>query len=517
MTQSYTSKIAKNSLWATFSFIIAALCNFAMSVAVTRYFGKEVYGEYSYFLWLSGVLAVFAGFGLQQTATKYLPKYFFRDKAGAATAYHSQAEGAGLIFRKLLTVQMIGSTVTAGLCILLVQHFEKLIKFQESQKPLMLFIVFLSVIPVSLNNFLSSSFSAVQEFKKLSRTHIATSILNLALIIAFVVTKQDIVRFLWLYLALGVLSSCVLLIQSCSLSKTHGEKKPHGEKLFSYGLYAYISIICTQIVWERSELFFLGLFSDGGQIALYTLSYALAVLFISVWGPVNGVLNATTAEVVMTEKQDKLMLITRHGTKYLAMLMLPLALLASYVIGEMVTFVYGKSFEGVSLLFPFLVLAHTAAVIITPAGSIPMLKHEMKKTMVFNITTAVLNIILDLYLITKYQAFGAMLANVISQGFSITLSLINARKYRLDIFNKYMVRVILLNILLAAVFLATNQMNFFWKIIIGLTAGICYIAALIRTAFNKQDSEILKKLSESAPKMLRPLLRRMTKNDECQH
>ncbi len=512
MTQSYTSKIAKNSLWATIGFIIAALCNFAMSVAVTRYFGKEVYGEYSYFLWLSGVLAVFAGFGLQQTATKYIPKYFFQDKAGAATAYHPRAEEAGHIFRKLLTVQMIGSTVIAGLCILLVQHFETLIRFQEPQKALMLFIVFLSVIPVSLNNFLGSSFSAVQEFKRLSRTHIATSILNLALIIAFVVTKQDIVNFLWLYLSLGVLSSCVLLIQSRTLFKTGGGKNPLGEKLFSYGLYAYISIICTQIVWERSELFFLGLFSDGGQIALYTLSYALAVLFISVWGPINGVLNATTAEVVMTDKQDKLMLITRHGTKYLAMLMLPLALLASYVIGEIVGFVYGTSFEGVALLFPFLVLAHTVAVIITPAGSIPMLKHEMKKTMAFNITTAVLNIILDIYLITKYQAFGAMLANVISQGFSITLSLINAKKYRLGIFNKYMVRVFLLNGILAGIFLVTNQTGLAVKIAVALIAGTCYIAALARTAFDKQDAEILKKLTETTPKIFRPLLHRLIKN-----
>ncbi len=499
MTQSYTSKIARNSLWATLSFVIAALCNFAMSVAVTRYFGKEIYGEYSYFLWLSGVLAVFAGFGLQQTATKYIPKYFFGGNE------------PGLIFRKLLAVQIIGSTIIAVVCILGIQHFEKLIQFREPQKALMLFIVFLSVIPVSLNNFLSSSFSAAQQFKKLSLTYIATSVLNLALIIGFVVGKQDIVGFLWLYLSLGILSSCVLLFQSRSLSKTGGEKKPLNEKLLSYGLYAYISVICTQIVWERSEIFFLGLFSDSGQIAIYTLSYALAILFISVWGPLNGVLNATTAEVVMTEKQDKLMLITRHGTKYLAMLMLPLALLASFFIGDVVSFVYGKSFEGVAQLFPFLVLAHTVAVIITPAGSIPMLKNEMKKTMVFNISTAILNIVLDLYLITKYQAVGAMMANVISQGFSITLSLINAKKYRLGIFNKYMVRVFLLNGFLAGTLLLTNGADFTWKIGIGLVTGIGYFIAVTKIALNTQDREILQKLSETAPRILKPILLRLMK------
>jgi len=494
MAQSYLSKITKNSAWATLSFIIAAICNFAMSVAVTRYFGKEVYGQYSYFLWLAGVLGIFAGFGFQQTVNKYLPKYFFTEK-----------EQTNAVFRKLLAVQVLGSITIAALCIAGVGFFEKLIQFDQPQKPLLLVIAFLALIPVSLNTFLSASFSAIQEFQKIARIYIATSVLNLLLILWFVFTQQSLVNFLWLYLALTVLSSCVLLIQARQLTKPPAQKKPLNEKLFSYSLYAYISIICTQIVWERSELLFLGMFSDSGQIAIYALSYSLAILFISVWGPLNGVLNATTSEVVLTEKQDKLMMITQHGTKYLAMLILPLGLIASLFLGDLIGFIYGKGFQEVALLFPFLTLSHAVAVIITPAGSIPMLKQEMKKSMVFNIATAIVNIILSFYLISRYQAFGAMLANVISQFFSIGLSLINAKKYKLGIFNKYMIRVFFLNMLLAGLFIGIAPLDFALRIGIAFAASFIYIGAILKTAFNEQDILILQKLGEAVPKKLRPL------------
>lgn len=473
-------------------------CNFAVSIAVTRYFGKDLYGQYSYFLWLSGVLAILAGFGFQQTVAKFLPKYFFGEK-----------EKTAFLAKKLLLIQIVGSAVVSGLCILGVQFFGSLITFDGSQKTLLLIITFLSIIPLSLNNFLSGSLSAVQEFKKLSRTYIVTGILNLALVLFFVESGQNIVNFLLLYWGFNLVSSCILAFQARGIltkPKPVPSAAPNlrSEKLFSYSLYSWISAICTQIVWERSELLFLGMFSDSGQIATYTLAYGLAVLFISVWGPINSVLTATTSEVIATQKQDKLLMITRHGTKYLAMLMLPLALLASFFIGDVVTLVYGQNFRDVALLFPPLVFSHAIAVIITPAGSVPMLKHEMKKTMFFNISTAVLNVFLDFYLITKYQAFGAMLANVISQFFSIGLALINAKKYRLGIFNKHTVRVFILNILLAGILLATSPFPFIAKIPVALLAGIIYMAILLKTAFNGQDVQIFKNLSGSVPQFFRP-------------
>lgn len=493
MTQSYTAKITKNSLWATLSFVIASLCNFGMSVAITRYFGKEVYGQYSYFLWLSGVMAILAGFGFQQTVTKYIPKYFFNEK-----------NKTPLIFRKLLRIQIVGAIIISVLCVLGVQFFEKIISFDQSQKTLLLIITFLSIVPVSINTFLSSTLSSIQEFQKLSRTYICTSILNLALILVFVFTKQSIVNFLWLYVVLSVIFSCILLVQSRTLFKKTDDLKLN-EKLFSYSLYAYISTLSTQIVWERSELLFLGMFSDSNQIAIYSLAYALAVLFIGVWGPLNGVINATTSEVVLTEKTDKLLLITQHGTKYLAMLMLPLSLIASLFLSDVIGLIYGKSFLDVALLFPFLVISHVIAIIITPAGSIPMLKQEMKKMMFFNIATAIINIALDFYLIAKYQAFGAMLANVISQFFSIGLALINAKKYQLGIFNKYMVRVFLINIILAGIFIAIAPFSFWIRVLVTTAAFISYIFLLIRTAFNREDIKILKNLQQIIPKKLQNL------------
>jgi O-antigen/teichoic acid export membrane protein len=444
-------------------------------------------------------MGIMAGFGFQQTVTKYIPKYYFNEPD---KTHH--------IFRKLLQIQLIGSIVISLLCVLGVQFFESIISFDQPQKALLLLVTFLSIIPVSLNTFLSSSLSAIQEFRKLSRTYICTSILNFLLVLLFVFTKQDLVGFLWLYVGISILFSIVLLVQSGSLFQKTAAA-PVSEKLFSYSLYAYISTLSSQIVWERSELLFLGLFSNSSQIAIYTLAYSLAVLFISVWGPLNGVLGATTAEVVLTNKQDKLMMITRHGTKYLAILILPLCLLASLFLGDLVGLVYGNSFRDVALLFPFLVISHCVAIIITPAGNIPVLKQEIKKIMFFNLATAAVNIALDFYLISRYQAFGAMLANGISQFFSIGLTLINAKKYRLGIFNKYTVRIFLYNALLAALFIGIAPLGLAARLAIAAAASLFYIYLMLKTAFNQHDLSVLKNLREITPSQLHGLFNRCIK------
>jgi len=497
--QSYTDKMAKNSFWATLSFIVVSICNFIITVIITRYFGKEVYGQYSYFLWLSGILGIVAGFGFQQTLNKFLPKYFFSEKT-------SEKDQTRSIFRKLLTIQICGSIIISALCIVGVNFFENLIKFNPDQKDILLIITFLSIIPLSLSTFLNNGFAAIQEFQKLSRISIITAVINLVFVMVFALTQQSLINFLWLYTGINTISSCLYFKKSADLLKKPDPKTSHQkEKLFSYSLYSYVTILCTQIVWERSEILFLGMFSDSNQIALYTLSYSLAVLFISVWGPLNSVMNATIAEVIATEKHEKVMMITQHGTKYLAMFMLPLALLASLFIGDIVTFIYGKSFQEVSLLFPALVFSHIIAIIITPAGSIPMLKHEIKKTMVFNISTAALNIILDFYLIVKYQAFGAMLANAVSQFFSIGLALMNAKKYDLKIFNKYMVRTFILNIGLLVLFFFIFSLNIWFKIIVAIVSIIVYIFIILKIGFNKNDVAILKNLGAVIPKKLTPV------------
>jgi O-antigen/teichoic acid export membrane protein len=226
-----------------------------------------------------------------------------------------------------------------------------------------------------------------------------------------------------------------------------------------------------------------------------------------VWGPLNGVMNAVTSEVVQTGKEDKLRMITRYGTKYLAALIFPLALVASLFLGDVMTFIYGKNFAEVALLFPFLVMAHAVAVVITPAGSVPMLKNEMKKVMGFNIATAAVNIVLDFYLITRYQAFGAMLANVVSQFFSIGLALINARKYRLGIFNTYTVRVFFYNALLGGLFLGVSQYDIALRLVVAAASTAFYAFVMLKTAFNEQDVRILANLRPALPKILQPLVK----------
>lgn len=515
----YGSRIIKNSAWSGLNFFVTGITGFFISVILTRYFGKENYGIYSYFIWLGTILGILGGFGLNRTAIKYLPHYFFS---------WSEKPKACALFKKLLKIQLILATATMGGLLVIASPIKSIIGLNTGFAEIIIIIASLNIIPFAANSFCASTISTLQQFRKLALIQMFASVINLIAIFLLAIGKHNLTAFFWLFLGINFFLALNFVIATARLfkiqsSKTSGAQanKPMRfpkKEMIIYSFWNYISVCCEQVVWERSEIFFLGLFSNAGEIGVYALAYSLAMLLVNFFAPINTVLNYTTAEIVTPDKQYKLKYISKHATKYLAIIMLPALIYGTVFIGDVVGFIYGQNFKQVALLFPLLAVSHVIAMIVSPAANVPNLKNEAYKITFITVVTAILNLGLGFYLIPRNGAFGAAIANTLAQFFSITLVLFNARKYKLHLLNWHFMSIFLINSILGIFMfiVASSSTSLLIKIFLAAISSIIYVMFTIKFAFNRDDVYLLQNLQPVIPKVLyapyRLLLKQITAN-----
>ncbi|MFH1366671.1 MAG: polysaccharide biosynthesis C-terminal domain-containing protein, partial [Patescibacteria group bacterium] len=160
------------------------------------------------------------------------------------------------------------------------------------------------------------------------------------------------------------------------------------------------------------------------------------------------------------------------------------------------------------IIFPFLIFSQIVPLIFNPVSTIPSLSNDIRKVVYIGFAAAVLNIVLDLWLIPSFQALGAVIANSVSQLLAILLAFILVRKYKLHFFTKYFLRVLGINFLL---FLILMIIRFLFsllilQIIFDLLLIILYIIVILRYTLNRRDYDIFLNLQQITPKYLKPVI-----------
>ncbi len=516
LSSNYTERITKNSSWAMVNFILTGTIYFIVSVLLARYLGREQYGVYAYFMWFISIGAILGGFGLNQTMTKYLPDYFFSKDApfGRGTVLASPRLGleekkpqANKLFQILLIAQIISGVLTMLIFLMLTGFLSLITNFSGVPAEKMFLIAALTIVPLTINNLCASAISALQQFKKLTLIQTGLAAISFTVITFFMLVHGNIIILFWLILGINLSFTIPFLLTLKKLlqksrSSSVSAKLPI-KKLLRYSLLSYIMILFSQIAWDKSEIFFLGKFSNASQIALYSLAYSMALLMAGFFAAVNNVLNYTTAEIVTHHKDETLKYISEHVCKYLALLMFPAVIYITLFMKDIVILFYGEKFALSALLFPLLAIGHLVGIMISPANNVPMYKNEIHKIMLITVAAGILNILLDLLIVPSHQAFGAAIANTFAQFFYIGLILLNARKYRLGILNRYMLRIIGINLILAilaSAFIFYSDLMYMKALFVLLTVFI-YSAAVMRFAFNLNDLELLRKLHHLVPKL----------------
>jgi len=507
LDKNYTHDIAKSTFWTTGSFIITSIIGFVSSIILVRYLGIDQFGVFNYFIWVIATFSLLANPGLGQAILKYIPQYYFSLNPNQKVLWKK-------MFNYFLVVQIIILIVILALLFINSGLATKyLIKFQSQEQDKLFLYALIALIPIILNNFLLSVLRAIQKFKILAIFKIITQIIWLGGIFYIFKTHASLFTLIIFYIFFNLFSLitsvwCLRSIYRLNIPPPQNIETLPWKNIIRYSAWGFINLFFVSIVWDKSELFFLGIYSNNQQIAIYSLAYSLALYITLIFSPLITVINNTTAELIGTKQQDKLHFLSQHLTKYLGIIVIPISILFIMYINKIILLFYGQDFISAGIIFPLVIFSQIVPLIFNPVSTIPSLSNDIRKIVYIGFAAALLNITLDLLLIPPFQALGATIANSFAQLLGMILAFVLIRKYKLKFFTKYFIHVLVINLLffLTLVIIRLLFHQLILQIVFDLSTVCLYVIFILRYALNRRDYDIFLNLQQITPKYLKPII-----------
>ncbi|HEY9854953.1 MAG TPA: flippase [Stenomitos sp.] len=395
------TKVARHTL---FNFLTIALTS-AMGVGVTalvaRVLSPEGMGHYTLLTWLIGIAGMFANLGYVTAAMKYMAESLGRD---------NPEEAAGVLAFSSRQVLLFGFGVSA-LLILASPLTGR--RFDEPDMGLALMAGAVAVIPTALVALYTAACQALQRYDQVALVTGVTATCTLGGTVLSIVNGWGMVGLLaatGFSAGLGALGYMLLLTRwrpDWYRAALSDELK---RAMRTYQGPVFVMLMLDAIVWQRSEVFFLGAYSPAKEVAYYGMAFTLANMAMKLLpGTLIGLLIPNLSRSVGAGDQEGVRRIFLLSCRYMAMLALPVAIGGALVAPALVQVLYGPGYEPVAGLLGVLLGANALVMIYGfPASSVLYATNGQNRLVRIGLWISVVNVGLAWLLIPRFGAWGAV-------------------------------------------------------------------------------------------------------------
>lgn len=377
-----------------------------VSVLLARKLGPDRFGVYALVMSVVIFALLFARLGIAGTVRRYVAELDGRgDRATAAAII-----GRGL--RLALLSGTAGSLALAALA----APFSAF--FRQSQLDAYLLIGAVMLLPMVLLGVLRSIAGGLQRYRYLVVLRLTTSPLWVIACVAALWFGAGIAGVLLASLLIDLVQVAALgwwVAANVGIGWRTPLPDALGIRLRRYNLTLGALIFLNAVVWERSELLFLGRFNGPGQISLYAIPFALTERVVDlIPGAILGVLlpGLTYAQSIDPARFSAMF---SHALRYLAMVTLPICLFGIPLAPAIIQVLYGPGYGGAVIVLQILLVAVVFGVLGQASRSALLGIESQGWLLKTGLAAAVLSICLDLVLIPRWGAIGAAIANTVVQ------------------------------------------------------------------------------------------------------
>lgn len=399
----------------------------ATSMIIARTLGPERMGQYSYALWMAGVIVALCHLGLPTTITR-----FVAERLGS-----SDKRGASAIAKFLLSAQMGVIVIVSTMAALVLRHF-----MRQEATPWMFAI--LLAAPMALQQALESVVSGAQSYGRLAGAAAAGSAGQLIAVLIALRFGGSVTAFLTAVVAANAVLA-LLYFAAAYLSVLKQEAGDHpghisinARSVLRFAAPVAYLVFLDMVVWQRSEIFFLRNQSVWQQIAFYSLAYLLV-------NRLSELLVSATSTLLPLQAfragEGSAALAEVQSTSFLWMqiLLVPACIAMGVLAKPVIRLLYGTSYLAAIPALLILLLS-PIAVSMTDVSIASLYASGRQRQLMLPLTfTALLNVVLAFLLVPRWGATGAAAANTSAQllegaflfGFSASTLSINIQWMRL--------------------------------------------------------------------------------------
>jgi O-antigen/teichoic acid export membrane protein len=377
-----------------------------VSILLARVLGPNRFGVYALAMTLVMVALLLARLGISSTVKRYVAELNARGDRQTA----SIVVGRGL--RLGLASGAMGTALMAAAAAPLAAFF------RHPELTRLLLIGAAMVLPMVVLGVLRNVVSGFQQYRYLVRLNLVASpawVLGCAVALWWGAGVAGVMVTSLIVDLLQVLAVGLWVSENVGISWRAPLPEGLGRRLAQYNVTLAALIVLNAIVWERSELLFLGRFQGAEQVAFYALPFALTEKVVDlVPGALLGVLlpGLTYAQSI---DPGRFSAVFSDALRYLAMLTLPICLFGIPLAPIMINLLYGSGYVGAVIVLQILLVSIVFGVL----GQASRAAHLGMESQAFLLKTglvaAAISIGLDLVLIPRFGATGAAVANTVVQ------------------------------------------------------------------------------------------------------
>jgi O-antigen/teichoic acid export membrane protein len=276
------------------------------------------------------------------------------------------------------------------------------------------------------------------------------------------------------------------------------------KRIHGYNKSIIAILACDKIVWDKSENFFLGRFSNSLEIGYYNLGYNISQRFTSIlpqtfWRVLFPAMSAYfgSGDIV---KMKRLFFI---ATRYLAFVSFPVGTAGIILAYQIIFYLYGHDFTGAQRALQIIFFASIFSGLSNPASAVLYSFEKQSFIYKYGAVLAVINITMDLLLIKQYGAIGAAMSfGVITILGSIGGLVYTCNKMKLtypiiSVF-KVMISTVIMGTVIKLIINYNDTISgFITSIVSGIIAYV--ISLVILEKFEEEDFILLEKAKSLLP------------------
>lgn len=477
---STVQRIAKNTSFLFLSHVIGLALSFFYLIYTTRYLGAESYGILSFALAYTSLVGFFTDIGLLSVTIRDVA----RDRSLTRKYMGNMA-----VLKLSLAIFTIILTI-------IIMHLNS----YSHDTALVIYIILFSVI---LNAFAGIFIGLFQAYERMEYVAIGSILNNFVMLIgALYATSNEmgLIEFAYIYLLAGIaLLIYNFVISSWKIAWPHleinldlcryllREAVPFGLSTFFIRIYYYIdTIMISFIISNPNEIM-------GWYSAAYRLVFVLSFIPTTFLMAIYPIMSKC-----YVSKDDALKLMFERSFKYLLIIAVPIGVGITSLASKIILFSYGPNYAPSTIALQILVWSEVFIFLNSVFGN--LLNAINKQIVVAKQTmfASLLNIMLNLVLITKFSYIGASIATVITNCFSFIFLFIFIYQNGYGFSSKIVVdlsKVLAASSIMYAFIHILNDMNL--VILIILSMCVYFFTIYLLKIMDDTDLQLFKKLIRS--------------------
>ena len=378
-----------------------------VSVILARKLGPDRFGLYSLVLTIVGFSYLIARLGINETVRRYAAELDGR----------GERKLVGIVAGRSLRIGLVSSILAAVTLFAVAAPLARF--FQHDELRAYLLVGALSLVPTMAVGVLSNVLKGLQRYRYLLAVNLVTSPLWVVACAAALWRGGGIVVLLVLGIAVDLVYVGVVgWWIARELGIRWRERLPDAlhRRVVRYNTALAVLLLLNAVVWQRSEIVFLGHFRGANEVAFYSLPFGLTDRLT--WllpGAILGVLLPGLTYAQGSADSARFTAMFSDALRYLAMITFPITLFGVSVAPFVIRILYGARFEAADVVLQILLVAVFFGVLGQASSSALLSLEGQGWLLKTGAVAAAASIAFDLLLIPRYGAVGAAVANTAAQ------------------------------------------------------------------------------------------------------